>query len=268
MRELDMFLNTLKSEHTKIAYKRVINNALNYIKKGVRDINAADLIEWSNSLSAYSSATQNQYINAIKSFFEFLVDIDYIDKNPARKLKLKKVVNKPKDVVNDEEVKCMLKMASNKRDKAIISVLFSTGMRVNELINLKLDDLTNESIYILAKGGVYREVFINEDCMNNISAYLDDRKYSEYDNLFISNQGTPMKEANINSMLKKIAKRCGIDKNITPHSLRHTFVTDIAAKYGVEVARDAVGHANLSTTNRYIHTNRKQIKDAMMAISL
>ena len=268
MKELvEMFLDTLNSKNTKEAYERNINNMLSFVEKSITDIKPVDLISWQNSLNNLSSASQAQYINAIKSFFKFLYDIDYIQNNPAEKLHSVKVINKPKDYINDEQVLNMIETAKNKRDKAIIALLFSTGLRVSELINIELDDLQGDSLFIQTKGGKYREVFINDSCKGIINEYLKVRK-SGCSKLFVSNQHTPMLRANINNLLTKVKKQCNIKENVTPHSLRHTFVTDIAKEYGVEIARDVVGHSSIAVTNRYIHSNREKIKKAMLGVQL
>lgn len=267
MRELEMFLDSLKSNNTRESYERNINHMLSYVEKPINEIKAVDLIGWQNSLSNLSSASQAQYINAVKSFFRFLYDIEYIQKNPAEKLHSVKVINKPKDYVDDEQVLNMINTAKNKRDKAIIALLFSTGLRVSELINIELEDLQNDSLFIQTKGGKYREIFINDGCRNIINEYLKVRK-DGCSKLFVSNQRTPMLRANINNLLTKVRKQCGIKESVTPHSLRHTFVTDIAREYGVETARDAVGHSSIAVTNRYIHGNRETVKKAMMGVRL
>lgn len=268
MKELtEMFLDSLSSDNTKEAYRRNINNMLSFVDKAIVDIKSIDLVSWQNSLGDLSSASQAQYVNAIKSFFKFLYDIDYIQSNPAEKLHSVKVINKPKDYINDEQVLNMINTAKNKRDKAIIALLFSTGLRVSELINIELDDLQNDSLFIQTKGGKYREIFINDGCRNIINEYLKVRK-DGCSKLFVSNQHTPILRANVNNLLTKVRKQCGIKENVTPHSLRHTFVTDVAREYGVEIARDAVGHSSIAVTNRYIHSNRETVKKAMLGVQL
>lgn len=264
---VEMFLDSLSSNNTKEAYGRNINNMLLFVGKPIEDIKPIDLISWQNGLSDLSSASQAQYINAVKSFFKFLYDIDYIQSNPADRLHSVKVINKPKDYINDEQVLNMINTAKNKRDKAIISLLFSTGLRVSELINIELNDLQNDSLFIQTKGGKYREIFINDKCREIINDYLKVRK-DGCSKLFVSNQHTPMLRANVNNLLTKVRKQCGIKENVTPHSLRHTFVTDVAREYGVEVARDVVGHSSIAVTNRYIHSNREEIKKAMLGVQL
>lgn len=264
---LEMFLDSLSSDNTKEAYGRNINNMLSFVEKPIKEIKPIDLVSWQNGLSDLSSASQAQYVNAVKSFFKFLYDIDYIQSNPADRLHSVKVINKPKDYVNDEQVLNMINTAKNKRDKAIIALLFSTGLRVSELINIELNDLQNDSLFIQTKGGKYREIFINDKCREIINDYLKVRK-DGCSKLFVSNQHTPMLRANVNNLLTKIRKQCGIKENVTPHSLRHTFVTDVAREYGVEVARDVVGHSSIAVTNRYIHSNREEIKKAMLGVQL
>lgn len=256
-----------KSQHTITAYSKDIEQMLEYVNMSEAEIDLITLIGWKESMSNLSSATIARKITVIKNYLEFLVDIDVIVKNPAKKLKSPKINNKERDYITKEEVVMMIDRAKNPRDKAIAATYLSTGLRASELINLNLSDLDNDKLILKTKGDKDRILFLNEDCKDIISKYLTVRK-DGISNLFVSNQGTPMKTEVMTKTLKKLARACGITKDISNHSLRHSFVSTIAEQYGVEVARVAVGHCSLTTTQKYCHTSESTIKSVMLGFTL
>ena len=135
-------------------------------------------------------------------------------------------------------------------------------MRVNELVNLTVEQYEKDEIVFVAKGDKERKVYLNDKCRGYIDEYLKVRK----DNLFVSNYGTPMRHDLIAKMLKKNAKKAGLSEDITNHSLRHSFISAVTLTSGVAVAREVVGHVNLSTTQRYVHNTEETIKNAMVSV--
>lgn len=271
MTNLEKYIVSLKADkkslNTIVAYSKDIQQMLDFVKKDESDIEYMDLVLWKESISELSSASVARKIVSVRHYLEFLVDIDIISKNPAKKLKAPKINNKEKDYITKEEVLTMIENGKNPRDKAIIATYLSTGLRVSELIGLNLSDLDSEKSIINTKGNKDRIIFINEDCKKLIDDYIKVRK-DGCDNLFVSNQGTPMDRVCISRMLKVVAKRSGINKDISNHSLRHSFVSTIAEEHGVEVARVAVGHSSISTTQKYTHTRESVIRDVMLGFKL
>lgn len=269
MNYLNIFIDTLTSDNTKVAYLKNITHMLNFVDKPEQEVKEIDLVGWSNSLKScgLSSSAQHQHIVSVRSYFRFLKKMKLVESNPALELDTPKVVNKPKDFITQEEMSVIANNIVNERDKAIFITLNTTGLRVSELINLKLSDFGKDKINILGKGNKYRSIYLSPICIEAILDYLTVRK-DGCDNLFVSNQNTPMREENINKMMKKWAKKSGVNKNIMPHSARHTCATTICEKYGVSVAQMVLGHSDIRTTQRYIHTDENIIKEAMMSMSI
>lgn len=271
MTNLEMYIIKLKadkkSEHTIIAYKKDIEQMLESVNKPEETVVLMDLIIWKESMSDMSSASVARKITSVKNYFEFLVDIEVLDKNIANKLKAPKINNKEKDYITKSEVIMMMDKTKSIKEKAIVATLLSTGLRISEFINLDLKDFDNEKLIVKTKGDKDRILFLNQDCRDIVNQYLKTRN-STITNLFVSNQGTPLKRECVSAMLKKLARKCGIDKDVSPHSLRHSHISAVANQYGVEVARTEIGHSSLSTTQRYCHTDEQVIKDVMQNFNL
>lgn len=249
---LDLFLNEYKSEGTKKEYGKTISKMLNSIGKDISNIKRIDLVEYKATFNDLSSATQAQRIVCIKSYFKFLYENEIIDKNPAETLSAPYIEHKPKDSLTTDEAISLMQFA-NKREKAILAVLLNTGIRVQELINMKLSDFENnpEEMIIKTKGNKFRKVVFNDDTIRFINDYLLIRK-DGCENLFVGNQGAPMSPKNLNATWAKLAKKAGIKKHITSHTFRSTFITGIAKEHGLLFAQTCVGHANISTTRLYV----------------
>jgi integrase/recombinase XerD len=266
MTNITRFLNGLKNEHTKVAYENDLKQFFDFTGKDETEITYADIYDYKVSMSEYSSATTARKLTAIKSYFNFLSDMEFISTNPSAKIKIPKVKNHEKEYIPMDEAKKLLDVAKSPRDKAIIALYLSTGMRVNELVNLTVEQYEKDEIVFVAKGDKERKVYLNDKCRGYIDEYLKVRKDSGIDNLFVSNYGTPMRHDLIAKMLKKNAKKAGLSEDITNHSLRHSFISAVALENGVAVAREVVCHANLSTTQRYVHNTEETIRKAMVSV--
>ena len=133
---LDLFLNEYESAGTRKNYGSTITAMLNYIGKDIHNIEKIDLVEYKSTLKNLASATQAQKINCVKSYFRFLYDNDILDSNVAEKLSAPRVENKPKDALTVDEAISLMGYG-NKRERAIIAVFLNTGVRVQELIDMK-----------------------------------------------------------------------------------------------------------------------------------
>ena len=151
MDKLSMYIGTLNNGNTKRNYGNDIRFMLEYVGKDEKDITLADLLAWKTDMvnSGLSTATIARRIGTIKRYFTFLYDMELIDSNPSRKLKAPKIVNKVEPTLTKDEVNMMLNCGKNPRDKAIMATLASTGMRISELISIKLDDFDGDDVSIV-----------------------------------------------------------------------------------------------------------------------
>lgn len=267
MNTLNTYLGTLRSDNTKKSYGKDLRYMLSYIGKEEGEITLVDLFGWVNHMKENnnSTATIARRVGSAKRYFEFLYEMELLDRNPAKKLTSPRVVNKIEPTLTSYDVNCMIQCATNPRDKAIVATLASTGMRISELINIVLDDFDGNDINIIGKGSKRRVVHINAKTMGYIKAYMVVRK-DGVDNLFVSNQHTKMNPDSINRMLKKLANRAGIDKNVHNHSLRHLWATCMLDNnVPLERIQLCMGHSDISVTTRYakIRNEREVVRETM-----
>jgi len=227
--------------------------------------------------------TQNYYLIALRSFLKFLTKRN-ITSLPADHIELAKVGERQIDVISQEELKRLLD-APNKeenlerkfRDKAIMEMLFSTGLRVSELCSLTNDlDLRLDEFSIRGKGGKVRVVFLSDEAKKAVKDYLALRKDMS-NALFVqipTSIGTPTKgkvktkdvasltRRSVERIVKRYATIAGISKKVTPHVIRHVFATDLLSN-GADIrsVQAMLGHANIGTTQIYTHVTDKHLRD-------
>ena len=258
-------------ENTVATYTRHIQAILNFINKPDNEITYTDLLTWQRSVSNLSSSTVALQINAIKSYFNYLENVGVVKDNPASKLTLPKVKNKVKPYCTTEMVSNIINNARSPRDKAVLSLVAATGLRMSEMATITMkqwEDMKRynaRNITIVGKGDKERSIYINDMVMNAIDEYIAHKKRSEK-YLFESNGGKVMDDSNLNKMIKKTAQRANIPfwNDMSCHTLRAAFAT-IASDKGVPVAviSSALGHASLTTTTKYIKTCQEQINETM-----
>ncbi len=221
-----------------------------------------------------SSATQNYYLIALRQFLKYLVKRDVVSLSPE-KVELAKLPERDIDVLYPEEVDALLNAPNDTsveglRDKAIVQTLFSTGMRISELVKLDRDDIRADSneIPIRGKGNKVRVVFLSPEAVSAISAYVKDRADTD-PALFIRHKkgvgaadDLRISTRSIQRMIKKHATKAGITKDITPHTLRHSFATDLLAN-GADVrqVQELLGHSSITTTQVYTHLTDAHLRD-------
>lgn len=269
--KLNIYIGTLKSDNTKKAYRKNIEDFLQCIDN---NITFENYLKWRGSISEYASATQFQKIEAVRGFVGFLCDLKVVDSDTYVRIKSQKapkVNNKPKYALTSEQVQEMMKMAKNPRDKVIMSILFSTGLRVSELISISVDDIKNDTIRILGKGDKFRYTYVNDQVREDIFNYMLVRKDSDYNNFLINNQGKPMSQKTVNKTLKLLASRAGVDVktlNFSTHSTRHTCLTALSNNgTPIEIIQQVAGHSDIRTTKRYVEVNEERVKSAIMNFS-
>jgi site-specific recombinase XerD len=223
-----------------------------------------------------SKKTQNYYLIALRVFLKYLTREEY-KTLAADQIELAKIPERHIDIISTQELRRLM-AAPNKeenlearyRDKAILELLFSTGLRVSELCSLTRDlDLSLDEFSIRGKGGKIRVVFVSPDAKDSLKKYMKERKdMSEH--LFVSvsknkskvedNKG--LDRRSIERIVKKYATLAGITKKVTPHVIRHCFATDLLQN-GADIrsVQQLLGHADISTTQIYTHVTDKHLKE-------
>lgn len=221
--------------------------------------------------------TQNYHIIALRSFLRFLIKSDYTTLSPE-KIDLPKAESKSLKFLEHDHIKQLLdcvniKTESGLRDRAILELLFSTGLRVSELVKLNIDKINfkSQELGIIGKGGRPRVVFLSDSSCFWLTKYLESRS-DEYVPLFIrysrekrvSNNGEKMRltARSVQRIVKKYIKRARIPIDATPHTLRHSFATNLLAN-GADLrsVQEMLGHKNISTTQIYTHVTNPRLKE-------
>lgn len=224
-----------------------------------------------------SRKTQNYYLIAIRAFLKYLARQDIKSMAPER-IELAKINERSLDLITHTELARLLNSPNGNeikdlRDKAILELLFSTGLRVSELCSLTSDiDLSSEELSIRGKGGKVRVVFISDEAKQAVKKYLSARKDMS-DALFVQvgneipkkkNQKEigPLTKRSIERIVKQHAIKSGISKKVTPHVMRHMFATDLLGN-GADLrsVQAILGHANIGTTQIYTHVTDKHLRD-------
>ena len=281
MEYIDDFKNYLMyernySNNTVESYIRDIRYFLVFINKSIIDINKKDIEKYITFIKPkYDSNSVNRIIASIKSFYKYLslfkgfVNVS----EDIESLKRKKVLPK---YLSIEEVDKLLDIKLNEafdyRNKAILELLYCSGLRASEIINLEINniDLVNMVVNVFGKGKKERIVPISRIACNYLDIYINNYRPMLFvkgkkptDVLFLNNHGEKMTRQGLYKIIEKIAKTKNIDKEITPHVLRHSFATHmIECGADIRSVQELLGHENVTTTEVYTHLANSFIKDS------
>ena len=280
---LDQFINYLRIErglanNTIASYSRDLLR----FSKFVEDQGSTPLGVSRDQISHYikllgkdmSARSVARNISAIKSFFRYLVAEGRVEDNPARLVETPRASLRLPQVLSRDEIEGLLaqpdeNVPRGKRDRAMLECLYATGLRVSELVNLKISDINLEAGYVrtLGKGSKERLVPIGDTAMEAIKDYLSEGrpyftkgKVSPY--LFLSLRCNPLSRQGFWKIIKKYGLKAGIKKKISPHCIRHSFATHlIGAGADLRSVQVMLGHEDISTTQIYTHISREHLKD-------
>ena len=220
----------------------------------------------------YASASVSRALIAIKVFFRFLFREEIVTKDLGLFLDTPKLWQTLPEVLSSQEVEAFLAQPDNStpqgiRDTAIIEILYATGIRVTELCTLKIYDVGDKEVRVMGKGSKERLVPIGKKALDACDKYLNTvRSQFESDKektLFLSMKGKPIVRQEVWSLVKAYAKKAALVKNISPHTLRHSFASHLL-DHGADlrVIQDMLGHAHISSTDRYTHLTSQHIQEA------
>ncbi|WP_299180625.1 site-specific tyrosine recombinase XerD [uncultured Aquimarina sp.] len=224
-----------------------------------------------------NARSQARIISGLKSFFNYLVFEDYRDANPMELIEAPKIGRKLPDTLSLEEIdliisKVDLSKAEGERNRAIIETLYGCGLRVSELINIKLSDLFFDEgfISITGKGDKQRFVPIGDVTQKYINIYKDEIRThlniqnGHEDTLFLNRRGKQLTRAMIFTIVKRLVERAGIHKNISPHTFRHSFATHLLENGAdLRAIQLMLGHESITTTEIYMHMDRSHLSEVI-----
>lgn len=268
------------SENSIESYRSDLQKFLNFVSKNNIDDPAeigSDLIskffheQKKEGLSASSSA---RYLSSIRGFFNYLYSNEYIKEDPTEKISSAKRSRKLPEVLSVHEIEKILEEPDTNdklglRDKAILELLYSSGLRVTELIELKISDLflDDEIIRVLGKGSKQRLVPVGSSAIKWLEKYLTEarplimKKIRSKNYVFLNSRGSKLSRMGVWKLVEKYSKQSGVDKEVHPHTFRHSFATHLLeGGASLRAVQEMLGHSDISTTQIYTHIDREYIK--------
>lgn len=271
------------SDNTVENYLRDLDKLISYAKDNKLKANSCtqeNIFEFINEISktSLSPRSKARLISGVKSFFNYLLLEEVIDDNPADLVQTPKIAKTLPDTLSLEEIETLissfdLSKPDGYRNKTIIETLYSCGLRVSELINLKISELhfDDDFIVITGKGNKQRIVPIGNHCKKLITSYREnyrvhlDIKKGQEDFVFLSKNGSKISRIMIFMIVKKAAENIGLKKNISPHTFRHSFASHLVdGGADLRAVQEMLGHESITTTEIYTHLNRDYLKSAII----
>ncbi|MBP6154175.1 MAG: site-specific tyrosine recombinase XerD [Chitinophagales bacterium] len=266
------------------AYLHDVELLMNYLKieNKTNDPNEIKLIDLENFIAYLhdldlSDRSQARIISGLKAFYKFLILEAFIKEDPTVLLEGPKLSKKLPDTLSFDEIEQLigaldLSKDENVRNKAMLETLYSSGLRVSELINLKISHVyfDIEFIRVIGKGNKERLVPIGSDALKHIQIYMEHVRnklpqYPKYsDMLFLNKRGTPISRVMVFIVIKNLAEKINLNKNISPHTFRHSFATHlIEGGADLRAVQQMLGHSSITTTEIYTHLDQQYLKESL-----
>lgn len=276
------YLNNVKkaSNNTIVSYNRDITQLVSYLAENeiddINDVTEESLNGYLQMLTSLNKAgsTISRSVASMKAFFKYAYDEKIIGSNPAENIKAPKVEKKVPEILSVRDVDTLLRQPGKKkpkelRDKAMLELLYATGMRVSELINLKLSDINIQAGFIHCIDRTKERVVpFGTEAKKAIVSYIKNGRQQllgsceDTGYLFINCSGHAMSRQGFWKIIKYYAKKAGIDADITPHTLRHSFAAHLVQNGAdLKAVQEMLGHSDVSTTQIYFNLGNKRIKE-------
>ncbi len=285
--QIDRYLDKLRyekraSQYTLLSYQRVLLKAMTILQEEFPDLKDWSGIKlehmrmiqkdfnYDESLNKLNNNSVAHDLYALSSFFKYLVRIDVLKDNPFTLIKAPKIKRHLPKILSVNEIDAILALAPKtpyeQRDLAIVELLFSSGLRVSELVGLDLDDYDEfiREVRVLGKGGKQRVVPVNDCAAERIASYLLIRdSFVPKDNaLFLNRFGSRLTTRAVEQNLQKLCDKAAVNAHLNPHKLRHSFATELL-QGGADLrsVQEMLGHSSLAATQIYTHLDFEHLKD-------
>lgn len=268
----DFMLQKNYSEHTILSYVNDLYYLYEFVKKDLVKVTEEDIRDYLELLNLKKEQVTSirRKISTFKSFYKFLYKNGIIDKKDYPLLKIaypKQEKKLPKFIYYNDLLEIIDEASKNKdgiRDKLIIEMLYATGMRVSELVNVKLNDIdfNNRRIIVCGKGNKERIVYYGEYAEKVLKEYLESHQISDDKYIFVNSKGEKITDRGIRYIIDNIMKKLSVKTHVTPHVLRHTFATDMLNNgCDIKIVQELLGHSTLKTTEVYTHVTNDRLKE-------
>ena len=279
--EIERFLDTLwaeegASDNTRLAYRADLKNLASHAKAngtGLTSLREADLYAWLSVQSRGSARTAARRLSAARRFYGYLLRERYIDEDPTLRVQGPRLGRPLPKTLSERDVESLLEApdvteALGLRDRAMLELLYATGLRVSELVSLRMAGLNLRQgvVRVVGKGSRERLVPLGDEATRWLGRYLLDArpallKGQENDAVFPTTRGGPMTRQAFWHLIRRYAMEAGLDMALSPHTLRHAFATHLL-NHGADlrVVQLLLGHADISTTQIYTHVAQARLK--------
>lgn len=285
IKEFKYYLRIERSlaDNTIQSYIRDINKLADYcnqLKIDEKNVKVNDIRNFINHLNTdqISARSQARIISGIKAFYKYLILEDYIKDDPTLLIENPKIGLKLPEVLSVNEIEIIissidLSKKHGQRNKAIIETLYSCGLRVTELINLKISNINfkEEYIKVIGKGNKERLTPIGSNALKYIQIYVNEVRIHQKINkghediVFLNNRGSKLSRVMIFTLIKNTLEKCGIKKKVSPHTFRHSFATHlIEGGADLRAVQEMLGHESITTTEIYTHLDKDYLRSNIM----
>lgn len=278
MKYVDEFIVELKyvknySQNTIESYQRDLVKFQEFLKKKDLDkVTGEDVRKYIKNLSTLKDRSLARKLSSLRMYYDFLLKNEYIKVSPMDGIDGPKIAKHLPDVLTVEEVDRLLDLEPKDnftfRNRCILELLYSTGLRISELVGLKLENiqLDESLVKVMGKGGKERIVPLNDITTDYLSKYIKDirpnmLKKTQTDYVFLNNHGKVLTRQAVFKMIKKRGEEAGLKKEISPHTLRHSFATHLLQNGAdIRFIQELLGHSDLGTTEIYTHVINETLK--------
>lgn len=284
---LEEFLNYLltekgSSQNTVDSYELDIKKLLAFFKQrnvSVRHAKYSDIENFLKYLDKKKKMSQTSIarcISSIRGFYKFLVSEGKVQVSPLENLRTPKTIKKLPDVLAPEEIKKIIESANSStplgiRDRAMLELLYAAGLRISELLNLKISDVLLDEGFLrcIGKGNKTRLIPIGSYAKQEVSFYLKNarsilKKAKDTEVLFLNSRGGKLSRMGGWKIIEKYVRKAGIVKRVTPHTFRHSFATHLLeGGCDLKAVQEMLGHSSITTTEIYTHIDREKLKEAI-----
>jgi integrase/recombinase XerD len=268
------------AKNTIMAYERDLKSYLHYLINvesvhSLNDVQRVHIVHFLRFLKEQgkSSKTLARHIASVRAFHQFLLRAKATDQDPSVQIETPRLERSLPNVLSLQEVEILLDTPNTQdhfgiRDKAMLELLYATGIRVSELIGLEINNIQLTMGFVRCNGNKERIIPIGRAAADAIKHYLEDGRprftsAKQQDHaLFLNHQGKQLTRQGFWKILKNLAREAGIDKELTPHTLRHSFATHLLENGAdLRAVQEMLGHADISTTQIYTHVSKTKLKD-------
>lgn len=260
------------SDNTYISYMNDLYYFFMFIKKDLDKVNENDIRDYLEhlNLKKETASSIRRRISSFKSFYKFLYLNGFMDKKdyPLSKIAYPKMEKKlPKFIYYNDLLEILdesTRDSDGARDRLILEMLYATGVRVSELVNIKYSDIdyNNRRIRVCGKGNKERIVYFGEYALDALNEYTSTHKKNEQGYVFTNSKGGALTDRGVRYIIDNLMKKLSVKVHVTPHVLRHTFATDMLNNgCDIKIVQELLGHSSLRTTEIYTHVTNERLKE-------